>query len=284
MNAWLFYLNSNDYYVNMLISAYKDLQDTNTKYPVYCAITKNVDSSTCLTLSTIGINLIELDTTLIDDCKFIKSQKYKESLEWYKKAFYKLAILSANFEATFDKIVYLDLDIQILKNIDEVMDKPHMSAVINRAPEGQLKPYQIGQSNFCSGLLVWDFKNNHGLGTKLLNSLNTLDDKISWHDQNVFNFWYKDWIDKPELHLPPIYGLMNHADIYNKLADKSDLKIIHFVSRERNNWPFLKLTNVPKKWCLFKEWVKHISDNCKYFTNTYGVHILPLYPENIKIF
>ena len=284
MNAWLFYLNSNDYYVNMLISAYKDLQDTNTKYPVYCAVTKNVNKETRLILSTIGILLVDLDTSSISNCKFIKSQKYKDSLAWYQKAFYKLAILSEKFEKMFDKVVYLDLDIQILKNIDDVMDKPHMSAVINRAPESKLEVYKLGRSNFCSGLFVWDYKNNPGLGAKLLNSLNDLDESVTWHDQSVLNFWYKDWCNKKELHLPPIYGLMNHADIYNKLEDKTDLRIIHFASRDRDSWPFLRQTNIPKKWCLFKEWVKHMSDNCKYFAKQYGVRILPLYPENIKVF
>lgn len=283
MNAWLFYLNSNDYYVNMLVSAYKDLQDTNTKYPVYCAITKNVNTDTRVILSTIGINLIELNTELIDNCKFIKSQKYKESLDWYKKAFYKLAILATNFETAFDKIVYLDTDIQIFKNIDNIMEKPHMSAVINRAPESTLENYQLGRSNFCTGLFVWDYKNNPGLGDKLLRSLNSLDECITWHDQNILNFWYKNWANEAELHLSPIYGLMNHADIYNKLEDKSDLRIIHFVSRDRNSWPFLKQTNIPKKWCLLKEWVTHISNNCKYFINNFGVRLLPLYPENIKV-
>ena len=48
-----------------------------------------------------------------------------ENNHWYR-AFGKISIF--NLE-TFNKIVYLDSDMQVVQNIDELFDKPHMSAV-----------------------------------------------------------------------------------------------------------------------------------------------------------
>lgn len=53
-------------------------------------------------------------------------------------------------------MVYLDSDIGIYANIDELMLKPHMSAVEDGAPlpNREPGPYKIGDSIFCSGLFV----------------------------------------------------------------------------------------------------------------------------------
>lgn len=275
--AWMFYLNSNNYYVYMLIGAYKNLLDTKTKYPIYCAITKNVNSATKTLLTKIGLNLVELDTSKIDNCKLSVSD-----LSWYKQALYKLAILDTNIEQMFDKIVYLDSDMQILQNIDELMKKPHMSAVVNHAPKFDTKEYKVGDSNFCSGLFIWDFKKNPGLGAGLLNTLSSLNPKISWHDQSILNFWYSNWANQNELHLDPIYGLMNTDYIYDSLIDKSKLKIIHFVSRDRINWPFNKQVIANKSWREFKNWVKNISNSCNFFNEKYNLNIPKIITENIK--
>ena len=42
----MFFLNSNNYYIYMLIGAYYDLLKTKTKYPIYCAITADLDAKT----------------------------------------------------------------------------------------------------------------------------------------------------------------------------------------------------------------------------------------------
>ena len=157
--AWMFYLDSNDYYVWILISAYRDLLKTNTKYPVYCGITNNINSSTKNLLNIIGIKTINLDLSQFVNCRIFKNAQMKQGpvWAWYNKAFCKLAILESNVEELFDKIVYLDSDFRILQNIDELMDAPHMSAVANRAPKEPIQPYKHSFSVFCAGLFVWDF-------------------------------------------------------------------------------------------------------------------------------
>lgn len=119
----MFFLNSNNYYIYMLIGAYYDLLKTKTKYPIYCAITSDLDDKTKEVIKQIGINTIKVDAHAISKATTLANVPH------YKTAFSKLAILGKNVEAKFDKIVYLDTDMQFFDNIDELMEKPHMSAI-----------------------------------------------------------------------------------------------------------------------------------------------------------
>lgn len=267
--AWFLFLNSNNYYIYMLIGIYKDLLMSNTKYPIYCGITKKVDGTTRSILKKIGIKTIELDTSWLD------KKVNLANVPHYKDAFAKLSILGKNIEEKFDKIVYLDTDMQIFENIDELMEKPHMSAIADEYPskDKTKADYHIGDSIFCSGLFVWDFKNNPGVGEAIINNIGKLDRHVGWHDQAVLNYYYKDWKDRPELHLHPTYGVMNDnftIEKFNELYGKA--KAIHYVSRPRSGWPFkAKLYAVNdgnyrySKWVHVTKWLQNINAALDYF-------------------
>lgn len=277
--AWMFYLNSNDYYLYMLLGMYKNLLDTKTIYPVYCGVTKNVTTTVQKILQTVGIKIINLDTSQIDACNLFKKNNFNGQLKWYINAIYKLAILESNIENKFDKIIYLDSDQQIFSNIDNLMECPHMSAVPNRSPKAQLTPYKLGFSNFCAGLFVWDFLQYRGLGHQLLSQLDQLPSNIIWHDQSILNFWFQDWVNKPELHLNAAYGLMNHKNIASLFKERP--KIIHFTSRDRKNWPYLQPINLSKDWLYVKEWLQNIAQTCNYFNIKYQLSLPIIHYENI---
>lgn len=276
--AWLLYLSSDNYYVYLVLSLYKNLLDTNTKYPVYCGVTKDVSQNTRNILSNIGIKLLELDTTLIDNCKIVKENTNASLCSYYKQALTKLAILNTNIEEKFDKIVYLDSDLWVLENIDELMNYSHMSAVINRSPI-EIEDYKLGQSVFCSGLFVWDFEANPGLGKKLLESLDDLDQSIAWHDQSIMNYWYKDWKNYPNLHLSYMYGLMNGRTIEPK--NQSNIKIRHMVNRVRDEWPFNSRTPILKSQLHFYDWAAEVSKAITYFNLVYDLKLEPIHVENL---
>ena len=259
MKAWLLFLSSNDYYLYLTLSVYQDLLSTGTKYPVYCAITRDVNSSTKSILVAAGIKLLNLDNIDILN---------KSSLDYYKKALPKLAILNLK---DFDKIVYLDSDLWIKENIDELFDKPHMTAVINRSPQPIIN-YELSKSVFCSGLFVWDYKVGHPL------DLAKLPAHCSWHDQSVLNYFYQDWGKCPELQLDYRYGLMNSL---SDGIDLSDVKIMHFVNRNRTDWPFNRTTYEERNHRHFKKWVGHIAKNLEELKQNYNIILPKLHPENI---
>jgi len=286
--AWLLFLSSNNYYLYMLLGIYKNLLDVKTKYPIYCGVTQEVNFETRNILKTVGLNLIDLDTQIIS-ADVIRAVKDNNS-EHYFKAFTKLTLLDTQVEKMFDKIVYIDTDVEILENIDEVFDYPHMAAIEDVAPSSnKIKtPYTLGCSKFCSGMFVWDFKNNQGKGHEILLKLPELDKKITWHDQNVLNYFYQDWREKPELHIPPEYGIMNFKANTDKLPANIKIKAIHYTSRIKTDWPFrhqkiLKEYNWKFGNLFFKEWVQHIADSIKYFNEKYSLRIPSLHPENIVL-
>lgn len=146
----MFFLSSNNYYVYMLIGAYYDMLKFKTKYPMYCAVTEEVSEKTLAILKQIGLNIIKISTSVISKKTSLANVPH------YKAAFAKLAIIGAKIEQKFNKIVYLDSDMQFFDNIDELMDCPHMSAIADEWPSKNkiATKYHIGDSIFCSGLFV----------------------------------------------------------------------------------------------------------------------------------
>jgi len=283
--AWLIFLNSSNYYLYMLLGLYKNLLDVKTKYPIYCGVTKNVNSQTRKILSTVGLNLIELDTSLFTP-QLLKTTKSK-TCEHYFQAFTKLALLNTDIEKMFDKIVYIDTDVQVLKNIDDVFDYPHMSAIEDNAPscDRLSTKYTLGCSKFCSGMFVWDFKNNPGKGREIILNLPKLDKRVGWHDQAVLNFHYPDWREHIELHIPPEYGLMNNGVNFRKMPFEN-IKAIHYTGRLKTDWPFnrrkeLEESNWKHGNLHFKEWVTSIAYTINYFNKTYDLAIPIVHSENL---
>lgn len=148
------FLTSNNYYIYLLLGLYKNMLDVNTKYPFYCGVTKNVNGVTRKLLTDVGIKIIDLNTSLIDESNLVTTAANKKMCDWYRNALTKLSLLESNVEEKFDKIVYLDTDIQVFKNIDDLFDHPHMSAVQDLAPHHVPHEYTYGCSMFCSGLFV----------------------------------------------------------------------------------------------------------------------------------
>lgn len=281
--AWLIFLSSNNYYLYMLLGLYKNLLDTKTKYPIYCGVTAEVNSNTRFILKTVGLELIDLDSKAING-QVLSEVKSKNCDNWFK-AFTKLTLLDTQIEQMFDKIVYIDTDVQVFSNIDDVFDYPHMAAIEDVAPSRKSckTPYTLGCSKFCSGLFVWDFKNNPGKGHEILMKLPELSKKVAWHDQNVLNYFYQDWRDRQDLHIPPEYGLMNCEVNFNQI--KVPIKAIHYTNRLRTDWPFNSIKNIPERQQKprFKEWVKNIANTIEYFNKKYDLKLPAIHAENIRL-
>lgn len=285
--AWFTFLSSNNYYLYLLLGLYKNLLDVKTKYPVYCGVTPEVNINTKNILKKVGLNIIELNTSIIS--QKVLSQVKSKNCDHYAAAFTKLTLLDLNIEQLFDKIVYIDTDVQVLKNIDDVFDYPHMAAIEDVAPSSNkiASPYTLGCSKFCSGMFVWDFKNNLGKGHDILIKLQNLDQKITWHDQNVLNYFYQDWRIHNELHIPPEYGLMNNAKNFSKIPFEN-IKAIHYTGRLKTDWPFTRPKDLDEReWkhknLHFKEWVESIAMAINYFNKTYKLTIQVPNANNLRL-
>jgi glycogenin glucosyltransferase len=113
----------------------------------------------------------------------------------------------------FNTLVYLDADMIVCDNIENLFDKPHMSAVV----AGNLLPENRGWIDFNSGLMV--IKPEQDLFNDMMRSISTVHspDKT---DQGFLNAYYREWKVEPVLHLDQRYNVpADYLDRYCSLFD-----------------------------------------------------------------
>jgi glycogenin len=146
----------------------------------------------------------------------------------------------------YQKLVYLDSDMMILTNIDELFECPHMSAVA----AGQL--VHSSWSRLNSGLMV--IEPDGKLPAMLMGVLGKARSEVpklgteAIGDQDLINAFYDDWPSSPHLHLDQGYNVFHSLlDEYVRqgyaLASKRGpsgqvVRVVHFIGRRK---PWMKL-------------------------------------------
>ena len=246
--AFVTVLSTNNYYKGV-VALFESLKRTNTKYNNFVVIVnEDIDEDIINKLNNRGYIVIKKNKISFD---FVKNDSYT----YWHNTFDKFHVFDL---VEFDKIVYLDSDMYIARNIDELFDYPHMSAVI--AGKGYVPEWvEIG-----SGMMVIVPKENTSLG--LIETLkNTKYDK-DIGDQDVIETYY-DWKNK-NLAISENYNLFaDYIDYYiNNLGYSTDsIAIVHFIgsikpwmlSREEQEERINNYINDNKKYQLdyFKKYI-----------------------------
>jgi glycogenin len=159
----------------------------------------------------------------------------------------------------FEKLVYVDSDMIVLANIDELFDKPHMSAVA----AGQL--LNPGWNRLNSGLMT--IVPEQGLPEKIALTLDRArsdqarDGKAAVGDQDLINAYYPAWGASPRLHLDQGYNIFQcHLDSYiekhgyrlpgSASLEGPEAKIVHFIGPHK---PWMKGASVRHYFNLLKK-------------------------------
>lgn len=139
----------------------------------------------------------------------------------------------------YDKVVYLDADMLVLKNIDYLFDYPHGSAVIDVAniiditSNGNFTSEQYEYvSQFNSGLFV--FRPNLQDYQTCMDLLQT---EVGF-DQEILRSLWADWIHTPQRQLPQtcnIFASHLTAYIQKGICGFTDVEVLHY-------------TYLPKPW------------------------------------
>lgn len=241
VNAWVTLLSTNNEYLYLVLKLKEDLKKVNTKYPLYVGLTSNINEQTRAVLSAAEIKFFNLNENEIKNSSFYKESIRLGMCEKYLQATLKLQILK---EKRFNKIVYIDSDMQINENIDNLFECEHMSAVEDASPAKTHSNYKVGDSIFCAGLFVWDFNEAKELNQtiEIFELLSKLPKGIRWHDQNILNYYFRNWINEPSKHLDWTYGLMCEDPKLRAAGQdnlkKNSIKVMHFVSDAKNKMPF----------------------------------------------
>ena len=269
MKAYITLFSTNEY-IYGLIGLMYSWKRTNPKYPFYVIVTPEITEYNKDVLRKIGYNIIEKDNYV--------PKKYKEDLanadnnmwlgeskkDWSESGWHHCWTKYEIFGLTqFEKLVYIDSDTFVLQNLDELFDKPHMSA------PHETRSYYEGKPSFSAALMV--IEPNKDLYNKLIefadNAISENNTLIA--DQDVLNKFFPDWSKSPELVLPYYYHanwFMFHISkdnqhlgyVYNSLFDT---KAIHMVGSKP--WKIGKQT-YSSDWILLTAFQNYYIDYLNY--------------------
>lgn len=214
---------STDSYLDGVLTLHESLKATHSKYPFIVMIPEGLADNTTRSLEKSNIRYIKVKNDIKVDDKM-----NTESVIHWSNTFFKLKIVTLT---EFDKIVYLDCDMIVLQNIDELFDLPAMTAVA----AGRNFPGNEDWDRLNSGLMV--ILPEKGLSDQLISNIDkTIEERTKLGygvgDQDVFNTYYADWRTNETLHLSEQYNMFyEYIDHYLKQGTMKykDIKVVHFI-------------------------------------------------------
>ena len=248
--AWTTIL-STDSYLPGVLALFESIKKTNTKISDFVVIAnQEIKKETINRLKKNGI-IVKI-MPKIEPTQDIKS-KNKLFPHW-NDTFDKFNVFNLT---EYDKVVYLDSDIYVAENIDELFEKDNMSAVI----AGKSMTLNRNWNELNSGVMVIEPK--EGIREKLIEHMNkmgrkrklkrplpkekrrffsdinlwTIKDKICKNvqgigDQDVLEDFF-DWKNNPQLHLREQYNVFsNYSDYYKKKLGINP-KCYHFIGQKK---------------------------------------------------
>lgn len=230
-------LLTDDSYVYGIMLLVESMKQVNTKYPLHILVTNNVSASVIEILNQIDVTYEIVDTISMPKqiYDFNMSINPKITAVW-KNCLTKFKIFNLT---QFDKIVFLDADIMILKNLDHLFEKPHMTSAL----DGEYFNIWPDWDHFNSGILV--IEPSEQLFNDILQFINNFIPEFKketpllvYADQEILNLYYSDWPERKELHLNKYYDVFPPYIQTEQLEDlKENCYFIHYVGRKPwTNW------------------------------------------------
>lgn len=246
--AYITVLSSDEYLIGVLCLN-ESLKIVNSKYPLVVLVNDKISEKVKEVLKENHIQTIDKKSFKLPDWII---EKNKNTHANWSNTFDKLSI----FELTeFDKLVFLDSDMFVRNNIDELFEKPDMSATVDRNDTVLVKEnYQ----KITSGMLVFEPK--VGMISEFMSIINdeSIQNKYaSIGDQDIIQMYYKGWDEKKELHLPVKYNMFfGDIEYYvNKgIYSLDDISIIHFITSNKP-WKYSETEIMTK----YLDWLEEVA-------------------------
>ncbi len=203
----------------------ESLKDVNSKYKLTALLPHNNKDEEPIKEALAKWNIPVLEAEDLDVTHMLSGDNKDH---YWGETFFKLRAVGLE---QFDKIVLLDSDMVVLKNIDHLFTKLHMTA----CAAGRCITPEWVQLN--SGTLV--IKPDKSLEDKLISCIPATIKRREAQgygvgDQDVFHELYPDWPEKKELHLSEGYNALRRicgtlCREYIKGGYDDGLYIVHFI-------------------------------------------------------
>lgn len=235
MKAYVTLLSTRSYLDGVLMLN-NSLHKVDSKYPLFCLLSQGIEPEVVDILDKARIQYI-----------FLKSQVYskevptnKQDSNWdfssWNYTFDKLRIWGLT---QFEKIVFVDSDIIIVRNIDHLFDRDTFTASL----AGVLYPTNHGLDFLNSGVMVVvpDKVIENGmveLAQRIIPDMQKAGKPVG--DQDIINAYLPDWFNNKQLILDDGYNLYAHYLQYHMRHEGYSLKgkgkpiyAIHYVGSEK---------------------------------------------------
>lgn len=228
MKSFITYLSSDDYMLGVL-SLHKSWQRAKSKYDFHCIVSNVIHEEVIDKLKSNGVKIIKFNQIKIPENLIIYNKNYcYTNYEVLKNYYNKLVVFGLD---KFEKIIYMDADMIMIDNIDELFDKPHMSAVLNHQENGIYY--------FNSGIMI--IEPSRELFIDMLKSLNEMNEKQMYDsankdhhclwDQDFLNYYFKNWgVNIGEILDIRYNAFWNVVDIYGVPVET--IKVAHMVAKK----------------------------------------------------
>lgn len=251
MKTYLTVITTDDYAVGA-VALWESLRRTAPQYGLVVLITKEVSKPCEEALLRARL------TTLRVDQQLQRAHGSNAALKHWDNTFGKLLM----FELTeYEKIVYLDSDMLVLRNLDHLFDRPHMSAAV---PD-KLMPGHEAWVQLCSALMV--IEPQPGLAAGIMQHVPAVEARMrSFSDQDLLHEHFPDWPSHPELELPQGYGVFPDSidryvtelgyNINFATPDGKTIAAVHFVgSRKPWSWNAVERAWYLTKYAVTGRWI-----------------------------
>jgi glycogenin glucosyltransferase len=213
MKKYVCVLSTNDYLDGCLVLN-ENLKHVHSEYSLLCLINEKIDKETRNFLDKFGI-----------EYKVLKKVNYDVDYNYFVQPYFKNTFdkLSVFNLIEYEKIVYLDLDLLILENIDELFDYDGLSMA---------KDYPFTEYYNSGVMVIEPRKYDYDGLIKLMKE--KMDNKEHISDQNIINEYFKDNINI----LPQVYNLLRriYGDqerqvyaVWNWDNNIEGKKILHYI-------------------------------------------------------
>lgn len=223
MNCAYVAVMTNDRFYPGLCALVYSLKRVEARFPLYVVIPQDAPDGLAGMVEALNVRVIR--APMVEPDPVLRE---KNTADRWNATFFKLNIFNLT---QFDKLVFLDLDMILLGNIDDLFQKEHMAAV---AAGNCIHPDWTGLN---SGLLVLE-PSEAEYRRVLEQMVPACEYRFSrgqgFGDQDVINYSYPDWFSRKELVLSEIYNtLIYHTDDLCRQVPFRELRVIHCAEAEK---------------------------------------------------
>lgn len=235
MKAYITLLSTRSY-LDGVLTLNDSLRKVGAKYPLYCLLSQGIEPDVTDILDRSGIQYIHLKGQVYSNKVSTNKQDANWDFSSWNYTFDKLRIWGLT---QFEKIVFIDSDIVIVRNIDHLFERDAFTASL----AGVLYPTNHNLDFLNSGLMV--VEPNSRIEEEMVDLAQRIIPEMQREgkpvgDQDVINAYFPDWFCNKELILDDGYNLYAHYLQYHMryegytLSDKGNpIYAIHYVGSEK---------------------------------------------------